>query len=255
MVEFDTDAVPEHTLARAHWHWRLFGLVAVSCAFFVALTTLAMLTYPGGTFPIRGTHGYQFFINYFSDLGQTRTQSGAPNYASMLLFSSAVILVGLALYAFFVAFSSFFKSKATAPTALRLNRIATRFGIASAICFIGLAIVPENIFAAGHFLFVQGAFNSLLVAVVLEIVAIRKTSGISSWLLYVNGAFVVVLFGYVLLLIFGPSSKTLLGDEINAVGQKLIVYTAIATVFAQALIVRAHLPRPGLAMARAKARS
>ena len=59
-----------------------------------------------------------------------------------------------------------------------------------------------------------------------------------------NVTFVVVLFGYVLLLIFGPSSKTLIGDEINAVGQKFIVYVAIATIFAQALIVRAHLPRP-----------
>lgn len=244
------DVVAPHALVCAYWHsrsWHVFSMVAAVCAVFVVLTTVAMLAYPGGTFPIAGTHGYQFFINYFSDLGQTRTQSGASNYLSMLLFMASVVAVGLALAAFFLAFSAFFTSKATAPTALRLNKVATRFGVTSAACFVGLAAIPENLFAAGHFLCVQGAFNCLLVAIVLEIAAIRLTSGISPWLLVVNTTFVVILFGYVLLLIFGPSSKTLLGDEINAVGQKLIVYVAIATIFAQALIVRAHRPRPAFA--------
>lgn len=243
MAESESVVVREHAPAPVHWHRRLFTLVAVVCLVFVALTTLAMVVYPGGTFPMPGTHGYQFFINYFSDLGQTRTQSGADNYPSMLLFSSAVVMVGLTLAAFFLAFSHFVKLRATSPTTLRLNRLATRFGVASALCFVGLAVIPENIFAAGHFLCVQGAFNGLLVALVLEIAALRKIPGISSWLLAVNSVFVVTLFAYVVLLIFGPSSKTLIGDQINAVGQKIIVYAAIATIFAQALIVRAHLPR------------
>jgi len=87
------------------------------------------------------------------------------------------------------------------------------------------------------------------VAIVLEIVALRQTPEISSWLLMVNATFVVILVGYVLLLIFGPSSKTLIGDEINAVGQKIIVYAAIATILAQALIARAHRP-PSVAVTR-----
>ncbi len=250
MADLDPVIVHEHANgAQARWHWRLFGIVAAICALFVVLTTLAMLVYPGGTFPNPGTRGYQFFINYFSDLGQTRTQSGATNYPSMLLFASAVTLIGLALVTFFRAFSAFVKTKTTAPSALRLNTIATRFGAASAVCFIGLAAVPENIFAAGHFLFVQGAFDFLLVAIILEIVALRRTSGISPWLNFMNVAFVVVLFGYILLMIFGPSSKTLIGAEINAIGQKFIVYLAIATIFVEALIVRAHLPRPAPAVA------
>lgn len=238
-------------LTRGNWHWRLFGIVAAVCALFVVLTTLAMIVYPGGTFPLARTHGYKFFINYLSDLGQTRTQSGADNYPSMLLFTTAMVIVGLALASYFLAFSAFFQTKATAPAALRLNRIATRFGIASAVCLIGVACIPENLFAAGHFLFAQGAFDLLLVALTLEAIALRRTTGISSWLLIVNVAFVVVLFGYVLLLIFGPSSKTLIGDEINVVGQKVIVYAAIATIFVQALIVRAHLPHPATTDVRA----
>lgn len=246
MTEIDPAVVRvdrEHPAERARRHGRLLGGIAVICALFVVLTTTAMLVYPGGSFPNPGTHGYLFFVNYFSDLGQTRTQSHASNYPSMFLFAIAVILIAGALAAFVHTFSAFLKTRAPDPATLRLNRIAPRFGIASAICFVGLALVPENIFAAGHFLFVQGAFISLLVAIVLQILALRKTSGLSPWLVVVNGAFVVILFGYILLMLFGPSSKTLIGDEINAVGQKLIVYLAITTICAQALIVRAHLPR------------
>lgn len=240
--------------SQAHWHphWRHFGIVAVICGVFVALTTVAMLLYPGGTFPIVKTHGYLFFINYFSDLGQTRTQSGAANYPSMALFILAVLGIGIALATFFRAFSTYFKTHTTSPSALRLNRIATFFGIASAVCFIGVAAIPENLYAAGHYTFVQGAFNSLLVATVLTIAALFKAPSVSRWLLVVNIAFVVVLFGYVLLLIFGPTPKTLLGDEITAVCQKIIVYLAVATVFAQALIVRTRLPRPSRAMVGAR---
>ncbi len=246
-AETDPSDVREHSPEETRRHRLLFSGIAAICALFVVLTTTAMLVYPGGTFPNPGTHGYQFFINYFSDLGQTQTQSRASNYPSMFLFATAVMLVGAALVTFFRTFAAFLKTKAADHSALRLNRIATRFGVASSVCFVGLAMVPENIFAAGHFLFVQGAFNCLLVALVLQILALRKTSGISPWLLIVNGTFVAMLFGYVLLLIFGPSSKTLIGDEINAVGQKIIVYLAIATIFAQALIVKAHLPRPAFA--------
>jgi hypothetical membrane protein len=144
MTEPDLDAVP------GHWHWRLFTVVAVACPLFVVLTTVAMFLYPGGTFPMAATRGYLFFVNYFSDLGQTRTQSGTFNYPSMLLFTSAVLIVGMALAAFFLACSSFFKTRATEPSPLRLNRIATRFGLASSVCFIGIAAIPENLFAAGH---------------------------------------------------------------------------------------------------------
>lgn len=252
MDELNPVVVREHSPLHIHWRWhgRLFGAVAAVCGLFVILTTWAMVIYPGGAFPIARSRGYLFFVNYFSDLGQTRTQAGHLNYPSMALFTIAVALVGLAVIAFFRAFSTFFRMKADDPKALRFNRIATRFGTASGVFFILLALIPENLFAAGHFLSVQGAFNSLLVAIILEIRAIRLTRSISAWLLVINMSFVVVLFGYILLLIFGPPSKTLIGDEINAVGQKIIVYLAIAVIFAQSLLLRAQLPRAAVVTSR-----
>lgn len=228
---------------------RVFGIVAAVCVLFVAFTTAAMILYPGGAGPASTSHGYQFFLNFFSDLGRTRTQSGATNYASMLLFSSAMIAVGGGAAAFFGSFARYFVSHETTLGGRRLNRAATWFGMLSALFFAGVGLTPSNLVMPAHLVASQGAFYLLLAAVLLEIAAIRRTPSVSSSLLWVNIAFVVVLLGYVGLMTFGPKSDTLLGDEINVTSQKIIVYSAIATIFAQAMLLRLRLLRPRVAYA------
>lgn len=244
MVEQDLTMTSKPSSPGAFWHQRLFGIVASVCALFIVLTTTAMFLYPGGAVPIAATHGYQFFVNFFSDLGQTRTQSGAYNYPSMLLFTSAMIAIGGGMGAFFVGFAKFFHSRSTTPWGRRLNLAATAVGVVAAICFAGAGSTPYNLFFFQHQAFVQWAFRLLLLAVILEVAAMRLTRDIPAPLLWVNVGFVVVLFGYLMLMMFGPSTGTLTGDEIHAVGQKFIVYTAITTVFTQALLLRSHLNRP-----------
>ncbi len=231
------------------WYRHLFGIVAGVCALFVVLTALAMFLYPGGTVPVAATRGYQFFVNFFSDLGQTRTQSGAWNYPSMVLFTTAMTTVGVGLGTFFVAFAKVFASRVTQVWALRLNRVATAVGMVAAVCFAGVGVTPYNLLFPEHQAFVQWAFRLLLAAVVLESVALRLSSAIRPALFRVNAAFVAILFAYLLLMMFGPSTHTLAGDEIHAVGQKMIVYIAVTTIFVQALLVRAHLPAPAVARA------
>jgi hypothetical protein len=249
MTEYEPAVASEQTLpsASAFWYRRLFTIIATVCVMFVAFTTTAMFLYPGGAVPVAHTHGYQFFINFFSDLGQTRTQTGATNYPSMILFTSAMAVAGSGVAIFFVAFRRFFVSKPSTVWAKRVSLGATVVGVFSAICFIGIGATPYNLFFFQHQAFVQWAFRSLLLAVILESIAIRGSRGIPASLLRVNVAFVVILFGYLMLMMFGPSTNTIIGDEIHAVGQKVIVYTAISTIFAQALLVRAHLYRPALA--------
>ena len=231
---------------RAFWYRHIFGIVAGVCTLFVAFTTMAMVLYPGGTITTASTHGYHFFINFFSDLGQTRTQSGAYNYPSMIFFALAMTTVGLGLGAFFVAFAKFFASRSTVLRAKRVNRVATVAGVVAALCFIGIGATPYNLFYPEHQTFVQWAFRLLLAAVILEVIAMRLTHGIPKSLLWVNMAFVVVLFGYLMLMMYRPASP-LLSAEIHAVGQKIIAYTAVATIFTQALLVRSHLARSALA--------
>jgi hypothetical protein len=245
MAEYESTVASAQTPPQhAFWYRRLFTIIATVCLVFIAFTTTAMFLYPGGAVPVAHTHGYQFFINFFSDLGQTRTQAGVTNYPSMLLFSSAMAIVGVGLAVFFIAFAKFFASKPATVWAKRVSLAATVVGLIAAICFIGIGATPYNLFFLEHQAFVQWGFRSLLLAVILESIAIRGAQGISSTLLRVNVAFVVILFGYLMLMMFGPGTGTIIGDEIHAVGQKIIVYTAISTIFAQAFLVHSHINQP-----------
>lgn len=230
---------------------RVFGVVAGICALFVVFTTAAMFLYPGGAIPTANSHGYQFFVNFFSDLGRTRTPSGAANYPSMLLFDSAMIGVGVGAAAFFVTFARYFATHEATQWGRRLNRAATVFGLLAAVFFAGVGLTPSNLVMPAHLVASNGAFYLLLAAVLLEIAAIRRAPGVSSSLLWANVAFVVALLGYVGLMTFGPTSDTLLGDMINVTAQKIIVYTAIATIFSQSLLLRWRLLRPRPAAASA----
>ncbi|MGE5333624.1 MAG: hypothetical protein ACM3N4_02905 [Nitrososphaerota archaeon] len=246
------------TSLNTFWHRtiyrNIFGLVAGVSTLFIVLTTMAMLLYPGGADPVKPTHGYVFFINTFSDLGQVHTQSGANNFPSMVLFTSAMIIVGIGLGAFFVVFSRFFASHSTHPWARRVNLLATLVGLGAAVCFIGLGVSPHDQVYVQHQVFTQWAFRLLLLAVILEIVAMRLDGRIPASLLRVNMAFVIILFSYLLLMFYGPAPVNLIGDEIHAVAQKLIVYTSVITIFVQALLMRAHLARPLAAVSATQGR-
>lgn len=222
---------------------RTFDVIASICVLFVVFTKMAMFLYPGGAGPVATSHGYQFFVNFFSDLGQTRTQSGATNYPSMLLFSTAMISIGGAAGGFFVTFAHYFSTHQTTVWGRRLNRASTVFGLLAAGAFAGVGLTPSNLVMPVHLGIASGAFDLLMAAILLEIAAIRRTRGIPSSLLWVNIAFVAVLIAYIGLQALGPTSGTLLGDEINVTGQKIIVYTAIATIFAQSLLLRWRLLR------------
>lgn len=235
---------PEWTLTDTTWFRRVFGAVAGVCILFVVLTTAAMAAYPGGTAPITSTHGYTFLLNSFSDLGQTRTQSGASNVPSMLLFSVAMLMVGAGAGTFFVAFARYFATHVATPVAQRLNRAATIAGLISATFFAVVGLTPHNVLLPEHQIASNGAFYLLLLAVLLELAALWRLRSIPTALLRVNIAFVVILAAYVLVMTFGPSPATLVGDAVHVIAQKLIVYIAIATIFSQAIVIRAHVARP-----------
>ncbi len=251
MADLEPTLPPHQSPASAFVYRHLFALVTGVSVLFVVFTTLAMFLYPGGTNPVSRTHGYEFFVNFLSDLGQTQTQSGANNLPSMLLFTTAMTVVGAGLAVYFIAFARFFASRTESVWAKRLTWAAAVFGVLAAICFAGVGATPHNLFTVVHNNFAGFAFRFLLVAAALEIPAIRLSRGIPASVLWVNVTFVVILVGYVLLMMFGPGHNTLIGDEIQVTGQKLIVYTALTAVFARALLVRSHIRHPAPAYAEA----
>jgi len=219
----------------------LFGLVAATCGVYFVLTIVAMLLYPGGSVARPDSESYSFFLNFFSDLGQTHVgygSSGASNLPSMLLFAFALISTALALALFFILFATLF---GRSTSALWLARAAAACSIVTCVSFTGVALTPWNLFLQAHNAFVTLAFRSFLVALVLLIAALMLEPGMPRRFGAVFGAFAALLAVYVGLLALGPAASTPLGSIVQATGQKVIAYASIVTVLVQSLSVRAWL--------------
>lgn len=208
-------------------------VIACSLAFFL-LTLIAMQLYPGGRVGDRDSQGYSFFENFFSDLGQTHTHSGASNTPSLVLFCIAIGAMAIGLGSFFIAFARLFPraSRGVGP-----GRLAAVCGVVAGLCFIGVAATPWNLYLRAHNVFVIWAFRALLSAVLLDVVAVFISAGFPRRFGWVFVGFALVLAAYVGLLTFGPLPGTPAGALVHATGQKIIVYASVATIFVQSLLL------------------
>jgi hypothetical membrane protein len=215
------------------WHHQIYRLVAYGCAVFVVLTVIAMLVYPGGLFSGELTTRYDFFRNFFSDLGRIKAVSGASNLPSALLFITALSIAGTGLIFFFIAFRSFF---ANDPKGRRWSLIGTVIGAISGACFVGIALSPYDLYFDLHYQMVTWAFRTFLVAVAIYAYVIFRQQHYPRSYGWVFVAFTVLLAAYLGLMSFGPSAKTPSGLVIQATGQKIIVYVSILSVMTQSLL-------------------
>jgi hypothetical protein len=212
------------------WQKDVYRYTFFSCGLFVLLTVVAMFTYPGGTFTDRRTTGYEFFRNFFSDLGRVTAPNGQANTASLILFFIALCMAGLSLILFFLAFRSFFKADWITNI---LSLVGTVSGVASGLFFIGIACVPYDLFLSIHYQFVFWAFRTFFVAVSIYAYLIFQQHMYPRGYGWIFGAFAVFLAAYIALLEFGPSAATTDGLIIQATGQKVIVYVSIVSAMAQ----------------------
>jgi hypothetical protein len=207
---------------------RPFVLTMACCVQFVVLTIIAMFFYGGGTAADPAASGYAFFQNFFSDLGLTKTRSGAPNTVSAVLFFVALTLAGLGLVLFFAALPRLFRQSRLTRV---LSGLGSAAGIIAGLSFVGVAFAPANLYLELHALFVQSAFLGLFIATLFYLVTILLTKGYPNRYAAVLAAFALLLVVYLWLLFTGPSPRSPEGLTIQATGQKIIVYAAIITVF------------------------
>jgi hypothetical membrane protein len=219
---------------------RRFLAAAVNAVLFFALSTVAMFAYPGGTAADTTRPGYSFLSNFFSDLGRTRSISNQSNLLSMMLFIFAMACAAMSLILFFMTFMT---CLTTRRHTLHLSRFGALLGIGSAICFVGVAFTPWDLVIRPHMVFVLWAFRLFLGAVVLNLLAVIFTPGLPHRFAWIFATFALLLVAYLILLSAGPDIDTPAGLMIQAVGQKLIAYSAVLTVLAQSLIMRRHLLR------------
>jgi hypothetical protein len=220
------------------WKKHVYRFVISGCGLFVLLTVAAMFIYPGGTFTDPTTRGYDFFRNFFSDLGRVTALNGQPNTVSFLLFLTALTLVGIGLMLFFLAFRSFFLNDGSGTL---LSLLGTVIGVASGLCFVGIALAPYDLFFDVHYQLVFWAFRTFLVAVAVYALVIFRQDAYPRRYGWIFVAFTALLAAYIGLLEFGPKAETSAGLVIQATGQKIITYVSILSIMAQSWL--AHRTR------------
>jgi hypothetical protein len=84
-----------------------------------------------------------------------------------------------------------------------------------------------------HRLFVQIAFSSFLLVVILYSAAILRDRGYPNLYAFAYAGFALILAAYLVLLFGGPHIDTPEGVRIQATGQKIVVYAEIGCMFLQ----------------------
>ena len=212
------------------WQKHVYKYVVIGCGLFVLLTVIAMFTYPGGTFTDETTVGYDFFRNFFSDLGLVTAPNGQSNTISLILFSSALSMAGAGIVLFFIAFRDFFTSDRTGTL---LGWLGTFIGVVSGLCFVGIALAPYDVVFDIHYHLVFWAFRTILITIALYAFIILRQNKYPRRYGWIFVAYTVFLAAYVGLLEFGPSVETPNGLIIQATGQKVIAYISIISVMVQ----------------------
>ena len=203
--------------------YRRAGFLRYAAIQFVVLTVCAMIAYAGGTWFDPRTAHYEFTGNFLSDLGATRSLSGATNYVSSALFFVALATNGAALVAFSWAWRGFAFGHRRARFAGYMSAV---LGTASGLAFIGVAVTPWNLLLDVHNAFVVGAFG-LLMMYVAAITVVMWRNGIAGVRLAANAVYLVVIMGYVALVLLGPRFNTEHGHRVQVIGQKIVAYVSM----------------------------
>jgi hypothetical protein len=211
---------------------RILILCAASFIVYAVLNLLAMIVYPGGTSSSQDASSYLFFENYFSDLGMVRTYGGQPKTLSLVLFASALVLMGTAFILFSVIMPSCF-------TATRVERVSSRIGsvggILAGISCAGIAVTPWDLCLSAHLVFVGCLSASFLLAVVSYFVAVLANRRYPNTYAAVFAVYTIILGVYLGLMFLGPDIGTRQGLVILATGQKVVIYSGMVCWFVQFL--------------------
>lgn len=217
-----------------------FRLVAIGCAAFVVLTLLAMFLYAGGSRAnSKGTH-YDFFDNFFSDLGGTHTPSGRSNRWPHVLFVIAMTAAAASVATFFWAIQHFHRDNAMHR---RISRVTALLGLFIGLGFLGIAATPWDVHLPAHRVAVAWTFRLMFLAVLLAAVLLWRERSMPRSFAWVFSFLSVLILGYSILLARGPRMRTPVGRKIQVTGQKVIVYSSIAAIGWQTLAAERLLRR------------
>ncbi|NLA05926.1 MAG: DUF998 domain-containing protein [Firmicutes bacterium] len=208
--------------------YRLYRLsfsaaIAVSLLF-VVLTVPAMFLYGGGTQDDSTMPGYSFWENYFSDLGRTTALSWAPNTASYILFTAALLAVGLIMVTWFLTIPVLFTRTRIARW---LSYPAALSGALAGIAFVHVALTPSNLDMDRHMDHVYAGFLCFSIAVLLLTLAMFLEKRYPRVYPAVSAIFLLLLVTYNWMGTARPVFGGFSSLAIQATSQKIIVYAMV----------------------------
>jgi hypothetical protein len=215
-------------------NWRRFAFIftIIGCIQFIVLSSLAMLSYGGGTRINPNSSGYTFYLNFFSDLGRTES-FGNPNTVSAILFFITLFVASLAFAVYFIAIPGIISEEK-----LPHSKILCILGILNSGFFACIALTPTDLFPLLHDLIVLIAF---ILSFMVSMLMYFLFKGIETIPKIYHLAFLV--FSCLILLYGGVSLVTALFPEnvqeltlfLRVVMQKIVIYYLIACFMIQSL--------------------
>jgi hypothetical protein len=190
---------------------------------YLGMTSWLMTFYPGGNLADRGSAGYDFFLNFLSDLGRTNAFGQGSNPTAPY-YEGTLAIAGVATMIFFGGMSHFLFHASRNWWAVPCFLMA----IASGVGYIGVAVNPINEDYSQHIMYVQIGFIGFWWMCVFCALAIWRSPVFPSKYARMIMWFLGVLGIQILIMLLGPrswSNPSALLLQVTA--QKIVVYSEI----------------------------
>lgn len=199
---------------------------------FIIFNTVAMFLYPGGTYLDSTSEGYNFFYNFFSNLGEWTARNGEVNTISATLFNSSLVIFALSYFSFFISFLKL-EVKYIRSNWLRLFLMASIS--VSILSFIFISVFSaEETSKFWHLVFVKIAFRTLFIHAILQTYIVIKIPKFDQFISFTSLGFTILLFLFLMIMDFGPKAlESQEGLFIQVTAQKVIVIAIMIYFFFQ----------------------
>ncbi|MBN1215258.1 MAG: hypothetical protein JXA99_07410 [Candidatus Lokiarchaeota archaeon] len=133
-----------------NWQNYIFIIIIIAPIQYIILSSIAMFFYSGGTLDNQMSFGYNFWNNFFSDLGRFTALSGEPNYISFIIFTFSALIMSISLILFVISLYRLFQDKNQINKYINLGSI---FGLITAFFLILTVLTPWDLFPSVHLMF------------------------------------------------------------------------------------------------------
>ncbi len=213
-------------------------MIAAS-AIFIVLIGISMTLYPGGNLIDRTSIHFNFFLNFFSDLGSSQTESGKQNTSSQVFFIIAMGMFGLVM----IYYSRIWRGMDLEVHDYFLAGILSKILFAvSGLCFIGMAFTPWNVKFEVHVLLYKVSVMCFLGWLLIMVFLQRRNEKIRN--VFVINSLVAVAFAfYVYYIFFDHAFGKAPNIEFHAITQKIIMLLIPAELLFQSVGIMHFLRR------------